>query len=646
MILLKYSPLFFIYYILRPYDRKDLPKSIILNLVVIISVAVSLATSGKNNEVLEYKVRDYAQIDSNLAVPTDFRNDLEELNSENKDLLDIGSENSENSEEKDDENTSKIDKNHQIWTIKTYLRNSKENLNIPETYILFSWWLISQEDTNNFSDIVPATVTQNNSELIDIKEIKDTEEVIKFLNKEKYDITISNIFNSISSKQLNQEQSAKLDNIIDEIDNNPNEIFLYNAGDNMVDNIVKTYIRATDSKLQLDRVEINITPTVKSLPKGKGLNGLSYYWQNSIYDNLNKGEKKRIVGPLGEVGYKNDFPVFIQGDPVDKLSKLKWKFAGSETTLGDAACSLYSLCSLLHAAGYGDRNIPGTDDIPTMQNLMKYFTNGPITGVHANQYYDVKFRSTATSEGQEEIFQDLLVGVPYIVNVRSGLVTAYKPDGTTMNTIFTSTGHFMIMESAKIEDGRRLVSLVQSSRSDASLGKLDQNNAWFDYDEIISKGVLRSSAGIAVPAYTIVGGNNLPLPRYLSMNNNRDRLDNIIKHKNDNKWLKEFVEIFDIDITESMENGSNVEKDKVIKFSRPVVANYIDDNVIIFITKDNGILLTNISMKSSIEGKRKPDSVIGITTKNTKAFIVQRTEDGWQILKTGITKDEGESDNE
>lgn len=646
MVLLKYSPLFFIYYILRPYDRKDLPKSIILNLVVIISVAASLTTSDKNNEVLKYKVSDYAQINYNLSVPTDFDNDLEELNSENKDLLDIGSENNENNKEKDDENASKVDENRQIWAIKTYLRNSKENLNIPETYILFSWWLISQEDINNFSSIVPTAITQSNSELTGIKEIKDTEEVLKFLNKENYSITISNIFNSISNKQLDQEQSMNLNNIIDEIDNHPNEILLYNAGDSMVDNIVKIYIRATDSKLQLDKIKVNITPTINELPEGKGLNGLSYYWQNSIYNDLGKWDKKKIVGPLGEVGYKNDFPVFIQGDPVDKLSKLKWKFAGSETTLGDAACSLYSLCSLLHAAGYGDKNIPGTGDIPTMQNLMKYFTDGPVTGVHVNQYYDVKFRSTATSEGQEEIFQDLLVGVPYVVNVRSGLVTAYKPDGTTMNTIFTSTGHFMIMESAKIEDGKRLVSLVQSSRSDASLGKLDQNDAWFDYDEIINKGVLRSSVGIAVPAYTIVGGNNLPLPKYLSMDNNRDRLDNIIRHKNDNKWLKEFVKTFNIDITESMKNGSNIEKDKLIKFSRPVVANYIDDNVIIFITKDNGILLTNISMKSSIEGKRKPDSVIGITTKNTKAFMIQRIEDSWQILRTGTTKDKGEFSNE
>lgn len=646
MILLKYSPLFFIYYIIRPYEKRDILKSILFNIFVVITIGAIISSSEKqeyNNEVI---INEQYKISNQLAIPVDFNSDLNDINSENKDLFGKTEDLSKESNKNNNKNDEKDDTNDQISTIKTYLENIHEKYKVDKSYILFSWWLISEEDTNDYINIVPRTILNKYTELDNIVEVKKTNEVLDFLINQKYDINIQNIFNTISEKQLNQNQYNKINEIISDIQKRPNSIYVYNAGDSLIDSIVKTYIRATDSENKLDNFKLEVIKEYPdNLQKIRSINGLSYYWQNQIYHNLNNREKKQITGPLGEVGYKKLFPIFIQGDPVDRISKLGWKFNGKKTTLGESACSLYSLCSLIHAAGYGENYIPGTKELPTMQNLKKYFTNGPITGVHVNQYYDVKFRSTATKEGQDEIFNDLMVGIPYVVNVRSGVIKAYKPDGSIDNTIFTSRGHFMIMESAKVENNLRLVSLVQSSRSNASLWGLDQNNAWFDYDEIIKKGVLKSSAGISVPAYTIIGGENLPTPIYLSndydkIKDKSIRANKLIEHKEDNKWLKEFVTNFGMDINKSMENGSPLKEEQTIKINRPVVVGYMNDDVIIFITKDNAVLLTNITDKSNIEGKRKPNAIIGKTTKYTKAYIVQKADNGWEIVRTGSTLEE------
>lgn len=604
MKILKYTPLFFIYYIFNPNDRESLFKSLLFNVVVIIIVAASVSVGNHNVKIMNNSIRNNSNINSDLRTYNNLQSDLDELNSENKELLNNDDIKSNNDDFSDDQNISNDIENSPFFGIYDHLTKIQESNSQREDFILLGMILISKESTE-----------------LNIP-IYNKEELDK-LFENKYD-KASELVNKISANELTESQIEQIDYSIDKIKNN--ETFILDSVDSTVNNIIKAYYKAISLEEEIDKLKKSKPNKINYSDKPQ------YYWQQPLYNNLNNKEKKQITGELGEVGYKGLFPIFIQGDPVDKLSKLPWKFQGENTTLGESACSLYSLCSLLTAAGYSDKNIPNTNDKPNIITLKRYFANGPITWAHVNQYYDVKIIPTSTKDGQDRIFEDLLLGIPYVVNVRNGTVTAYLDNGEITKTIFTSRGHFMIMDKAKEENGKRYVSLIQSSRSNASLWGLDQNNAWFDYDEIIDKKVLRSSQGNAVPAYTVVGGKNLPQPLYLDINNTVRKHD-ILNHKEDNRWIKELMDEFDININETMVNGAKIEAGKVLKVNKKTVIDYINNDIIIFISKENAIMITDLQIKSTLTGMRKPNAMLGTTGNNSKLYIVQRVDENqWEVM--------------
>lgn len=224
-------------------------------------------------------------------------------------------------------------------------------------------------------------------------------------------------------------------------------------------------------------------------------------------------------GPYNEVGYKGTFPIFVQGTNMNSISKLPWKFQGRNTTLGTSGCSIFTLASMIHGAGYGDMEIPNyPGKLPTFKNLSEILTNGPITSNHVKNIlgYNVSVLPTNKDSDFDNIWSKLLKGVPYVVNVNSKTVTAYDEYLNPKKTKFTNGGHFIILAGGYEQSGKRFVEVVQSTGSNAGLKEIDQNRVVFDFDEMIDVGVIRSSFGSAVPAYTITGGANLPNPKYLT----------------------------------------------------------------------------------------------------------------------------------
>ena len=227
------------------------------------------------------------------------------------------------------------------------------------------------------------------------------------------------------------------------------------------------------------------------------------------------------LGPYGEVGYKGGFPLFVQGTNLNYVANIPWKFQGRRTTLGTSGCSVYALMSLIHGAGDGDKPIPNHgNSLPTFQNVARILDNGPIVSNHVKNGlgYTVAVFPTTTNKDMDKIWEKLEQGVPFVVNVNSRQVTAYDEYLVPNKTRFTSGGHFILLVGGYRQNGKRMVEVVQSTGSSAGLKKVDQNRAVFDYDELVSKKVIRSSFGSAVPAYTITGGKGLPTPRYLNNN--------------------------------------------------------------------------------------------------------------------------------
>lgn len=226
-------------------------------------------------------------------------------------------------------------------------------------------------------------------------------------------------------------------------------------------------------------------------------------------------------GKFHEVGYKGNFPIFIQATGGNYVSNLPWKFNGNSTTIGTSGCSMFALISTIHAAGYGTLEIPNhPGKLPTFENISEILSDGPIVSndVKNTLGYKVNVLPTETKEDFEAIWKQLEQGIPYIVNVNSTTVTAYDEYLNTTQTQFTTGGHFIILAGGYKMGDTRFVEVVQSTGSRAGQKQPDHNRAIFDFDELVEKDVIRSSSGSAVPAYTIVGANNYPQPNYMQRN--------------------------------------------------------------------------------------------------------------------------------
>ena len=260
--------------------------------------------------------------------------------------------------------------------------------------------------------------------------------------------------------------------------------------------------------------------------QGGGAARATYIWESPlIQEVLPNAKPQELTGNIGEVGYKGNFPIFIQSSGVNDISNLKWKFGGKSTTLGQSGCSMFALMSLIHGAGYGNMPLPittnGTDGIDangviSFKEMTKALPNGPIVADDVSALgYIVKTIPT-DDKGLEVIYSHLMSGIPFVANVRYGDITGYDESYNPHTVHFTNEGHFILMVGAYELNGKRYVEVVQSTYSNAGTAKYDQNKLVFDYDELIDKQIIRSSSGTKVPAYTILGmqGSDV-LPNYL-----------------------------------------------------------------------------------------------------------------------------------
>lgn len=395
-----------------------------------------------------------------------------------------------------------------------------------------------------------------------------------------------------------------------------------------------------------------------------GFNKVKYYWQtdNPISDTI---QRRKTEGAYGEVGYKGSFPIFIQQTGFNRVSTNKWKFNGGTTTIGKAGCSLLSATSLIHGAGYDNYNIPGTNYKPTVENMIKVFPNGPIIGNYiSSQGYNVKFRSTRTKKDLDILFQDLKAGIPYVINTKAGSITGYKADGTPVKTEFTYGGHFILMVSGFESNGRRFVEVVQSTRGNAGTKDFDQNQMSFDFDELIKKGILRSSQGYAVPAYTITGGPGLPVPKYLrpdyknpytnqeskitEVSQNDIASDEVILRRNQisksGDSLKKVQHILkQLKISADQITTENNKPDSGIQITNKetnLLGVYEENsdktqNLLIFVDYNNAIQITHLIKTTNKSGKMEVNTMIGQTTELSRVnFVVRVAGDDWMILKS------------
>lgn len=407
--------------------------------------------------------------------------------------------------------------------------------------------------------------------------------------------------------------------------------------------------------------EVNV---INSFTVPLGFNKVQYYWQsgNPVLTTI---QKRKTEGMYGEVGYKGSFPIFIQQTGFNKVSNNSWKFNGGKTTIGKAGCSLLSATSLIHGAGYDSYNIPGTNYKPTVENMAKVFPNGPIIGNYiSSQGYNVKFRSTRTKKDLDILFEDLKAGIPYVINTRAGKITGYKEDGTPVNTEFTYGGHFILLVSAFENNGKRYVEVVQSTRGNAGTKDFDQNQMAFDFDQLIKRGILRSSQGYAVPAYTITGGHGLPTPKYLrpdyknpytnqesksvevSQNNVANegtilRRNQIAKSGDSLKKIQHILKQLNIEASQLTTENNKVDSGiKIYNKEENLLGVYEENsdktqNLLIFVDYNNAIQITHLIKTTNKSGKMEINTMIGQTTELTRVnFVVRVAGDDWMILKS------------
>ena len=147
MKILKYTPLFFIYYIFNPNDRESLFKSLLFNVVVIIIVAASVSVGNHNVKIINNSIRNNSNINSDLRTYNNLQSDLDELNSENKELLNNDDIKSNNNDFSDDQNISNDIENSPFFGIYDHLTKIQESSSQREDFILLGMILISKEST-------------------------------------------------------------------------------------------------------------------------------------------------------------------------------------------------------------------------------------------------------------------------------------------------------------------------------------------------------------------------------------------------------------------------------------------------------------------------------------------------------------------
>lgn len=405
------------------------------------------------------------------------------------------------------------------------------------------------------------------------------------------------------------------------------------------------------------RIEIQSSRVKPNTNDNGNNNSVMYYWkQDRMTSNASREVKEYTTGKIGEVGWKGNFPIFIQKEGARGHSKTPWKFNGRDTTLGRSGCSIYSITSMVHGSGLGEYLIPNTNLEPTLENFAKVFPNGPVIFSDVKkQGYEIDVKPTATKKQLDELFSNIEAGIPYIINTRNGTVKALDVNRNEIETQFTSGGHFLIMVSGYKIGDKRYVEVVQSSRSyGATKGdNTDQNQMAFDFGHLVRNNILRSSFGSPVPAYTIIGikGNgennlvkaskfledNYTSPRELSIDNDkyvteRTRVikDKIKRIKPENK-NSQFVE----SITDKYGN-TQVGIDLILK-DNALVSYENGNNVIIYIDYVNAILITDVEETQMFSGKMKKGDKVGKTTDISKYHHLLRTEDGnWINLKENI----------
>lgn len=219
-------------------------------------------------------------------------------------------------------------------------------------------------------------------------------------------------------------------------------------------------------------------------------------------------------GKYGESGWKGTFPIFSQIDgliypyipeeQVNNDSRKPWNFAGWNTNLGEAGCSIYSMSSILIGAGYGDMEIPNYKGrYPTPKDLSDILTVGPVTYPSLNQL-GYEYKTIDTVNQKEQMYQDLKRGIPYVVNIQSAYIDGIDKDGNIYQVQHTTMGHFEILTGAYELNGQRVVEVVQSYWSNAGMYQPDQNKMAYTWDSITRNNNLAGPGGGTL-AYTITG---------------------------------------------------------------------------------------------------------------------------------------------
>lgn len=392
------------------------------------------------------------------------------------------------------------------------------------------------------------------------------------------------------------------------------------------------------------------------------------------------------------VGNKGEFPIYPQTGRWNNHrtpSAVSWKWKGSEyfnsgekVNLGNAGCSLISMTSMIHGLGLGNKPIPimlekGKIEFPTLENMSNILTSGPVIGQDA-EYLGYKVKYIDYSNSKDELFYELLKGIPYVVNVVNSPIDAYDQTGKIKieTTNFTYGGHFIILKQAYEIDGKRFVEIVNSNRFGDNRASInDQNKVLIDFDSMINN----HSFLEGLPAYTITGTDdvnvNLQTDRW-----EKDYTDDIIKQKIDIDRLvedaqvkiegekqyteEELREIIDREerlkgrvlktqintytlhelINLTTNNKENISEVEQILAPRDFTTSFVEynneENLVIPVNKYTGFTITATTNKTNKEQYKKGD-FIGKPTKKSQILYVTLdiNKNKWKIIDKSIISD-------
>ena len=228
---------------------------------------------------------------------------------------------------------------------------------------------------------------------------------------------------------------------------------------------------------------------------------------------LNNAEKDNnlTTGSIGEVGWKDGYPIFKQSSS-QQSANVPMTFNGRSTTLADAGCSIYSLTSMLHEAGLGTTPIPNssitglnTNGLLDPRELAKVVDAPIIPSKIEKLGYTVEQLPMNTKEDIYNMISEVRKGKSYMVNTKvSEPIKAKTPDGKDVYRRFTNSGHFIIISNAFEIDGELYFEVIDSISKPGE--ELDSNRLYYNLDDAIEKNALgRSSSGGVVPAFRVTG---------------------------------------------------------------------------------------------------------------------------------------------